>query len=432
MTTTKPADVRAEAARVIAEVVPGGRNLDDSIAASGDKVAPGDRALLKALAFGVIRDHALLSALAAGMLQKPLEREPEVQALVLAGLYQLRSMRLPAHAAVAETVGAVDALRKPWAKGLLNALLRRYLREREVLEAKLPADASVRFSHPPWLVDRLQHDWPQWQQILEADQQPGPMSLRVNRRRMARDEYLAQLREARLDATPSESAPEALTLAEPVGVDKLPGFADGLVSVQDVSAQLAAHLLDLQAGQQVLDACAAPGGKSAHILEREDVQLLALDADAKRLPRLRANFERLQLKATWKRADATRPSTWAEGLAFDRMLIDAPCSGTGVIRRHPDIKLLRRETDVAQMAAMQLRLLHMLWPLLKPGGVLLYAVCSTLDEEGAALVQQFLAMQPQAEDVPIDAAWGEAAAVGRRIAPGGTFDGFFYAKIRKL
>jgi 16S rRNA (cytosine967-C5)-methyltransferase len=423
------ADVRAEAARAIARVV-AGRNLDESITETA-RVSPQDAALLKALAFGVIRDHALLSMLASRMLQKPLS-EPEVHALLLVGLFQLRSMRVPQHAAVSATVSAVDVLDKTWAKALVNALLRRYLRERDALEAALPREPAVEYSHPQWLVDSLKRDWPQtWQEILQANQQPGPMTLRVNRRKTSRDDYLAKLREAGLDAMPVEHAPDALTLAEAAAVEKLPGFSDGLVSVQDASAQHAAPLLDLQPGQHVLDACAAPGGKSAHMLELADVQLLALDLDTQRLQRVRSTLERLQLKASWKRADATRPSTWAEGLSFDRILVDAPCSGTGVIRRHPDIKLLRRPGDIGQMSAVQLRLLHMLWPLLKPGGVLLYAVCSVLSEEGAALAQRFLAAQSDAEEWKIEADWGEACDAGRRIAPGGALDGFFYARLRK-
>jgi 16S rRNA (cytosine967-C5)-methyltransferase len=366
------------------------------------------------------------------MLQKPLDREPQLHALILAGLFQLRSMRVAEHAAVSETVSAAIELDKPWAKGLVNAVLRRYLRERDALEAAIPDDPATRFSHPQWLIDRLRADWPQrWPEILAANQQPGPMTLRVNRRQRTRDEYLSLLKTRGIEATPVEHVPEALRLAEPIAVDDLPGFSAALVSVQDASAQLAAHLLDAREGHRVLDACAAPGGKAAHILELADAHLLAIDDDAERLKRVRLTFERLQLKASWKRADATRPSTWAQGLSFDRILIDAPCSGTGVIRRHPDIKLLRRREDIAQMAAVQLRLLHMLWPLLAPGGVLVYAVCSVIAEEGAELVQKFLSQQKDAAELPIEAPWGEACAVGRRIAPGGDFDGFYYARLQR-
>jgi 16S rRNA (cytosine967-C5)-methyltransferase len=427
--TAKP-DVRAEAARAVARVL-AGRNLDESIAEAAP-VLPVDAGLLKAIAFGVVRDHALLSALASRMLQKPIDRDAELHCLLLVGLYQLRSMRVPAHAAVSATVDAAIGMSKEWAKGMVNAVLRRYLRERDALEAALPKDLATTYSHPQWLVDSLKRDWPEnFESLLTANQQPGPMTLRVNRRRGSRDDYLAKLRDAGIEAAPVEGAPEALTLAEPIAVEKLPGFSDGLVSVQDAAAQLAAELLDAQAGDRVLDACAAPGGKSAHILERTDAHLLALDVDAQRLHRVRGNLERLKLEATWKRADATRPSTWADGAKFQRILVDAPCSGTGVIRRHPDIKLLRRAEDVPQMAAVQLRMLHMLWPLLEPGGVLLYSVCSVLKEEGADIAQKFAASQRDALEWRIEAPWGEAQPVGRRIAPGGSFDGFYYARLRK-
>ena len=422
--------VRAESARAIAKVF-SGASLDDALAqVSG--LAAQDLALLKAICFGVVREHSLLSALVAQMLQKPLDREPEVHALLLTGLFQLRSMRVPAHAAVSETVAATELLNKPWAKGLTNALLRRYLREKETLEGKISREPGVRYSHPGWLVETLKRDWPdRWEEILAANQQPGPLTLRVNQRRTTRDEYRAQLSAAGITSQLVEAAPDALVLDEPVAVEKIPGFADGMCSVQDASAQLAAPLLDLQPDQKVLDACAAPGSKSAHILELADVELLALDNDAQRLQKVRGNFERLQLKATWKRADVTRPSTWAGEQTFDRILLDAPCSGTGVIRRHPDIKWLRRPEDIPQMAAVQLRLLHMLWPLLKPGGVLLYAVCSTLAEEGAGVAQRFLAAQADADEIRIEGDWGEPCESGRRIAPAGTFDGFYYLKLQR-
>jgi 16S rRNA (cytosine967-C5)-methyltransferase len=421
--------VRSEAARVIARVF-AGRNLDESLAQAS--VPPADAGLLRALAYGVLRERTLLAALAAQMLQKSLSRDPEAEALLLTGLFQLRSMRVPPHAAVSETVDAVESLRKPWARGLINAVLRRYLRERETLESKLPSDPAVRHSHPEWLVAALKRDWPQdWEAILAADQQAGPLTLRVNRRQIAPDAYREQLAASAMAAETVEATPEALVLAEAHAVEKIPGFADGRASVQDASAQLAAQLLDLQPGLQVLDACAAPGGKAAHILELADVELLAIDNDAARLQKVQSNLDRLKLKATLLKADATRPSTWTQNRTFDRILLDAPCSGTGVIRRHPDIKWLRRPEDIPQMAAVQLRLLHMLWPLLKPGGVLLYATCSTLSEEGVGVAQRFLSAQPEAEESKIEADWGEACAAGRRIAPGGAFDGFYYARLRK-
>jgi 16S rRNA (cytosine967-C5)-methyltransferase len=422
--------VRAEAAGTIARVM-SGRNLDEALQQTAG-LLPQDMGLLKALVYGVVREHSLLSALASQMLSKPLDKDPEMQALLLVGLYQLRSMRIPPHAAVAETVNATADLSKPWARGLTNALLRRYLRERDTLEAALPPYQAIRYSHPDWMIRAVQRDWPQrWEALLEANQQAGPLTLRVNRRQLSRDSYLEQLKTAGIEAQPVPEVPQAVVLTQAVPVDQIPGFAEGVVTVQDASAQLAAALLDLQDGQRVLDACAAPGGKTTHILELADVEVLAIDSDAQRLPRVQENLDRLHFKATLKAADGTRPSTWWDDRPFDRILLDAPCSGTGVIRRHPDIKWLRRQDDIPQMAAVQLRLLHMLWPLLKPGGLLVYASCSILREEGEDIVSRFLAQQGEAREQVIEAGWGEACAVGRRIAPGGVFDGFYYACLRK-
>ena len=431
--STPSAAVRAEAARAVARVM-AGRTLDDALAACAvGALTTQNRSLLAAMAYGVVREHSLLSALAARLLDKPLEKSPEVQALVLCGLHQLRSMRMPAHAAVAETVNAVALLEAHWARGMVNAVLRRYQRERRELEDGLPTDPVVRLSHPTWLVDAIRRDWPRvWKKLLLENNEQAPLTLRANRRRMAAAEYLArELPGAGLTGHAVAVAPEALVLDEAVPVDELPGFADGLASVQDAAAQLAAGLLDVRPGQRVLDACAAPGGKSAHILERTDCELVALDVDAQRLKRVEENLSRLKLQATVKAGDAREPKGWWDGKPFDRILVDAPCSGTGVIRRHPDIKWLRRAADIPKLAQIQLELLHALWPLLAPGGTLVYAVCSVFDSEGRGVVERFLEREPEARAQAIDAAWGEAHAPGRRLAPGGDFDGFFYARLRK-
>jgi len=434
--STPSAAVRAEAARAIARVMAptGGRTLDDALAACAvDALTTQNRSLLKALVYGVVREHTLLTALAAKLLAKPLEKAPEVQALVLCGLQQLRSMRMPAHAAVAETVNSVALLEAHWARGMVNAVLRRYQRERRALEDALPTDPVVRLSHPEWMVDAIRRDWPrQWKKVLLENNEQAPLTLRANRRRIAAAEYLArELPGAGLKAHMVGGVPDALVLDEAVPVDELPGFADGDVSVQDAAAQLAFELLDVQAGLRVLDACAAPGGKSAHILERVDCELVALDVDAQRLKRVDENLSRLKLKATVQAGDAREPKGWWDGKPFHRILVDAPCSGTGVIRRHPDIKWLRRPADIPKMAQTQLELLHALWPLLAPGGSLVYAVCSVFDAEGRGVVERFLEREPEARAQPIDAPWGEAHAPGRRLAPGGDFDGFFYARLRK-
>lgn len=431
--STPSAAVRAEAARAVARVM-AGRTLDDALAACAvEALTTQNRSLLMALAYGVVREHALLTALTVKLLDKPLEKSPEVQALLLCGLHQLRSMRMPAHAAVAETVNAVALLEAHWARGMVNAVLRRYQRERRELEDALPTDPVVRLSHPTWLVDAIRRDWPRvWKKVLLENNEQAPLALRVNRRHSSPAEYVARLPGASLSGRVVPVAPDAVVLDDAVPVEKLPGFAEGHVSVQDAAAQLAVELLELKPGVRVLDACAAPGGKSAHILERSACELTALDVDAQRLARVEETLARLKLVATVRAGDAREPKAWWDGKPFDRILCDAPCSGTGVIRRHPDIKWLRRPGDLPRMAQTQLELLHGLWPLLAPGGALLYAVCSVLNQEGGAVIEQFLEREPGARVEPIDAGWGEAQPCGRRIAPGGDFDGFFYARLRKI
>lgn len=425
-------NVRARAALAVAAVLKGA-NLDDALAAQLADLSGPDIGLLKALAYGVVREHRLLDTLAGSLLQKPLREEPAVAALLACGLYQLRSMRVPEHAAVAETVAGADALDKPWAKGLVNAVLRRYQRERAAIDGKLPINSGIRQSYPDWLVQAVKADWPDgWRTVLSGGNEPGPLTLRVNARAGGRDAYLAKLAAAGIEAAAIVEAPEAVRLAAALPVDEVPGFAAGEVSVQDASAQLAAGLLEAQPGQRVLDACAAPGGKTAHLLERVDqLDLLAVDSDAQRLDRVRANLDRLRLQATLLDADAAKPTVWWDGKPHERILLDAPCSGTGVIRRHPDIKWLRRDTDMPRMAELQQRLLRALWPLLAPGGVLLYATCSVLKAEGEAVLREFLGTHADARELPIAAEWGEARGIGRRIAPGGSFDGFYYARLTK-
>jgi len=424
-----------------------GRSLDATLPDLQAGETADDRALIAALAYGALRELRLLDILADELLQRP--PKATVRSLIVVGLYQLRAMRVPAHAAVHATVAATAELGQPRARGLVNAVLRRYQREAQRLEAKLPGDPGVRYSHPDWLVERLRADWPdRWEAILAADNRPAPMALRVNRRRVARDAYRQRLADTGIPATPVDHAADALVLDEPWSVERLPGFADGDVSVQDVAAQLAAALLDVRPGMRVLDACAAPGGKAAHCLELADCELTAVDIDAQRLERVEETFHRLgfhalspsvargerigERGAVLVQGDATDPRTWWNGHPYDRILLDAPCTGTGVIRRHPDIKWLRRESDVAALAERQRALLEALWPLLAPGGVLVYATCSVLRAEGADVVTGFLADTADAAEDPIAAEWGEAEAAGRRIAAGeADMDGFYYARLAR-
>ena len=422
---------RSAAALAVAAVL-SGRSLDDVLPEHDASLAPGDRGLLRALTYGVLREHGFLAAIVGKMLKSPLNDEPRVAALVEVGLFQLRSMRVSPHAAVSETVEACEAIGAPQRRALVNALLRRFQRERRALELAAASDAARRWSHPTWLIDALRCDWPeQWERVLNGGNEQGPLTLRVNRRRTTRADYAARLRAAGLSYREVANVPDALVLDTAVGVDRLPGFAQGEVSIQDAAAQLAVELLDLAPGQRVLDACCAPGGKTAHALEHADVEVLAVDQDGQRMERVQENLARLGLSAELLAWDAGKLQDRWSGAPFDRILLDAPCSGTGVIRRHPDIKWLRRHDDIPRMAAEQLRLLESLWPLLAPGGRLVYATCSILAAEGEDVVRRFFTTRADAKHEPIEAPWGEARRFGRRLPPGGDFDGFYYACLRK-
>jgi 16S rRNA (cytosine967-C5)-methyltransferase len=425
-------DARAQAARVLAQVLDG-RALD-AVLPGADAQLPDarDRGLLRAICFATLRGIHRYQALLAALLSRGGSRlDPLVHAALLAGIAQLDQQITPAYAAVSSTVGAVRALGRPRLAPLANAVLRRYQREASALHAALGDDPVQQWQHPRWLIDRLAHDWPHdWQRILAANNAQAPMILRVNRRRHTRAEYLQQLRDVGIDAQAHEHLPDAVLLAAATDVHALPGFDRGSVSVQDGAAQLAVELLDAQPGHRVLDACAAPGGKTAHLLEHEpSLQLLALDAAPERAARVGQTLERLGLDASVRCTDATTPLIWWDRLPFDRILIDAPCSGTGVIRRHPDIRLLRRASDIAGMLALQDRLLDSLWPLLAPGGRLVYATCSVLADENARRIEDFLARTPGAHVLDVVPEWfGARSGAGRQHFPGDhALDGFFYA-----
>lgn len=399
------------------------RFLDDALEAAVSPLAdPRDRALARELAFGVCRFMPRLEAIRDALLARPLrKRDLDVGLVVALGLYQLLYTRVPDHASVAETVALARDIGKPWASGLVNAVLRRFGRESEACLARVDSDDSARLAHPPWMLRALRDAWPeQWLDVAAANNRPGPMSLRVNRRRTSADDYARRLGENEVAATALAHAPEGLELHSPVDVAVLPGFADGEVSVQDGAAQLAAHLLDVRAGQRVLDACAAPGGKSAHILELEpDLDaLVALDIDDARMARLEDTMTRLGLEAHLLCADACKPQSWWDGKPFDRILVDAPCSATGVVRRHPDIKLRPHSSNLEALCQRQLELLRATWPLLARDGLLLYATCSVMPVENASLVQRFLDAHPDARARPLDVCWGIPSGEGRQILPG--------------
>lgn len=432
--TLKTLDCRAAAAQILAAVCGEGQSLERQLARLEPSVRERDRALLRELCYGSLRRHPLLSALLTPLLRKPFkERDLDIEQLLIIGAYQILFTRIPEHAAISSVVEACRALRKEWATGLVNGVLRNLQRSQADLLNKLPEPAKQ--AHPHWLWQRLRKAWPeQVEAVFAANNDYPPMCLRVNQQRTTRAAYLEQLGASAIEAQPCAIAEQGVRLNTPADVATLPGFGDGAVSVQDEAAQLAAPLLQLEAGQRVLDACCAPGGKTGHILEQQPAlsELWALDNAPERLKRVADNLRRLGLSAHLLTGDATQPQPWWDGKTFDRILLDAPCSGTGVIRRHPDIKLLRTPDDIVQLAALQRQLLDALWPLLAPGGLLLYATCSILPEENTQVLEKFLAETPDARELPIAADWGLAQTVGRQLLPGiGACDGFYYARLSK-
>lgn len=433
---------RLAAAKALTAVLNGKASLNSSLPIQLDKVEARDRGFTQDLAFGTARWQPRLSALATKLLQKPFKAaDADVEALLLVGLYQLLYTRVPAHAAIGETVGCADKLKKPWAKALLNAVLRRAQRESETLLAELEHDPVVRTAHPRWLQKSLKAFWPQqWEAICAANNAHPPMILRVNRRHHSRDAYLDLLSEAGVAAKACVYSQDGIVLDEALDVRSLPGFTEGWISVQDEAAQLAAELLELAPGQRVLDACCAPGGKTCHILEVQPALagVVAVDLEAKRLVRVRENLDRLGLDAQLIAADGRDTQAWWDGKPFQRILLDAPCSATGVIRRHPDIKLTRQPEDIAALAQLQGELLDAMWQVLEVGGILLYATCSTLPTENTEVIEAFLARTPGARELDIGGQLGQPAAGlkqphGRQLlAQEGGHDGFYYAKLIKI
>ncbi|WP_449427122.1 16S rRNA (cytosine(967)-C(5))-methyltransferase RsmB [Rhodanobacter umsongensis] len=428
-------DTRALAARGLAEVALRGASLRDVMERHAPRLAdPRDRALLMALLSEGARWWLRFDAAIDGLLEKPLRhKDPAIHALLVLGLVQLEILELQDYASVAATVEATRALQRPQLTGLVNAVLRRWQREREGLLAKLDAKPQTRHAHPAWLAAALQRDWPeQVDAVMAADNREPPLMLRVNRQRSSREVLIEQLHAAGHRAEAHSWLGDALVMPHSTDVTRLPGFEDGLFAVQDGAAQVAADLADLRDGLRVLDACAAPGGKACHLLERADIDLTALEFDPERAERIRQNLMRLRLNAKLAIGDAGAPKGWWKGQPFDRILIDAPCSATGVLRRRPDVRLHRRESDIAAMQAQQRRILSALWPLLAPGGRLLYITCSVLRTENEAIVSELLANQPDAQAVAFTLPAGHAASVGWQILPGDDdLDGMYYAVLQK-
>ena len=415
------------ASRIVAGVL-AGRNLSDLLVAQRRAIpdmTPQQRGAIQDISYGTLRELGLLEQILSRLLRAPL-KEAELRALLLIALYQLEFSRAAPYSIVDHAVRVAERTGTGRGKGLVNAVLRNFLRQREELVKTARATDAGRFSHPDWWVAAMRKTYPQhWETLLASNNHRPPMTLRINRRKTTAENYLALLAEAGIGARPLDH--EAILLDHPLGVEKLPHFADGWVSVQDAGAQLAAHLLDLACGQRVLDACAAPGGKSCHMLEQADIELTALDIDRDRLSRVQQNLDRLGLSARLVAGNASRPQDWWDGKPFDRILADVPCSATGVVRRHPDIKWLRRPQDFAELARQQTEMVDALWPTLAKGGKLLYATCSVFPAENAEAATAFAARHPDAERLALPA----FAPGNGQLLPTPEHDGFYYALFRK-
>ncbi|ELV8645988.1 16S rRNA (cytosine(967)-C(5))-methyltransferase RsmB [Vibrio fluvialis] len=423
-------NVRAAAAQVLFQVVDKGQSLSMALPAAQQNIRPRDHALLQEICYGALRYLPRLESIAYALMDNPLKGKQRVfHHLILVGIYQLSFMRIPAHAAVGETVEGAQDLKGPRLRGLINAVLRNYQRNQEQLDAQAVSHNAGKYGHPSWLLKLLQNAYPQqWEAIVEANNSKAPMWLRVNHQHHDRDAYQALLNNENIDSIVHSQAEDALKLAAPCDVTKLPGFEKGWVSVQDAAAQLSLHYLQPQDGELILDCCAAPGGKTAHILERtQGSEVVAIDCDDTRLKRVHDNLKRLNLSAKVVCGDARYPQEWWQGSQFDRILLDAPCSATGVIRRHPDIKWLRRAEDIAALAELQREILDAMWQQLKPGGTLVYATCSITPQENVLQVKDFLARTSDAQLVG-----SELDNPGRQILPGEEdMDGFYYAVLTK-
>jgi 16S rRNA (cytosine967-C5)-methyltransferase len=429
----RPLNPRITAIKAMGEVLDDGKSLSESASLRGE-LASRELSQARHLAYGVLRWQIALAWLESQLLAKPLKsKDRDISRLLWLGLFQLWQDSTPDHAAINETTECARGLGKTWAVGMINAVLRRFQREQSHWLEQLAA-VPEHWAHPEWLVSAIQQDWPDhWQGILDANNQSPPLWIRVNPQRATRADTDTQLTEAGFSTGHSEFAGQALLVTPAANVNDLPGFTAGHISVQDAAAQLAAGLLDVQEGMNVLDACAAPGGKTCHLLEQHPgIKLTALELYPNRLKRISENLERLGLECELKAADATEPGSWWDGQAFDRILLDAPCTAVGVIRRHPEIRHLRQPSHVQEAVAAQYALLQHLWPLLAPGGMLLYATCSVLRDENSNQIMNFLAAHDDAEEARIDGNWGKAEAHGRQILPGEqNMDGFYYALLQK-
>lgn len=426
----KTINLRSIAAQAIEQVVEQGQSLSNILPPLQQKVSDKDKALLQELCFGVLRTLPQLEFLLGQLMSRPMTgKQRSLHYLIMVGFYQLLYTRIPPHAALAETVEGAVSLKKMQFKGLVNGVLRNFQRRQEELLNAAAQDES-HWLLPQWLLKRLQKAYPQqWQSITEASNHRPPMWLRVNRQHGSRDAWLTRLREQGTDGLIHPHYPDAVRLESPQSVHALPGFDKGDVTVQDASAQGCMIYLEPENGDSVLDLCAAPGGKTTHILEiAPKANVLAVDIDPQRLKRVHENLTRLGMEAEVKMGDGRFPEKWCGERQFDRILLDAPCSATGVIRRHPDIKWLRRDSDIAELAQLQREILDAIWPHLKPGGTLVYATCSILPEENKEQISAFLKRHLDAKLT--DTGTPDNPGIQNLPAPE-EGDGFYYAKIIK-
>ncbi|KGK42435.1 16S rRNA methyltransferase [Nitrincola sp. A-D6] len=431
-------DVRLVATRLLEGLLSQQGSLASLLPNAQAQVSERDTALLQQLCYGCTREFFRLDALAQHLLKKPFQsKDYDLYAVLLLGLYQLREMRIPEHAVVHETVELTRLLNKDWAKGLINAVLRRYQREAITLDQTLSQHSDAyHWNHPQWMLDKLQHNWPdQWQSILVQNDIKGPLSLRVNKHLLSRDDYLDKLQQEGISAKAGSMCEQAIILDEAMDVHHLPGFDQGWCSVQDEAAQLSGYLLDAKADEHILDACAAPGGKLGQLLELlpDSACVTALELSEARSQRIRDNLQRLNFSHRCQLINGDAASnSWWDGSLYDRILLDAPCSGSGVIRRNPDIKLLRQNEDLLKLASLQMSILTNLWSLLKPGGTLLYATCSVFPQENERIIERFCKQQADALFQPLALPWGIACPMGLQFFPKlHSHDGFFYAKLIK-
>lgn len=427
--------VRAAAAQIIAQILNGKGSLSSLLPAFLPKIPDNDRALLQELCFGCCRYYPQLQAYTEYLLDKPLRaKDSDVQALLLLGLYQLLHTRIPDHAAIGETVEVTRDIKKLWATNLVNGVLRNFQRDSGKISDFFSENRAFQSNHPAWMEGSIRKSWPEHtEHIIAANNQHPPFSLRLNTHKIARSDYLQRLQDTGINAKPTPYSPYGITLEQACDPRNLPHFTEGWLSVQDEAAQLSADLLELSPNLHVLDACSAPGGKTGHLLEVEpSLKVTALDVEERRLQRVRENLNRLGVRADIRCGDGTQPATWWDGELYDRILLDAPCSATGIVRRHPDIKVLRTPEEIDRLGQLQHQLLQSLWPLLKPGGVLLYATCSIMPKENTRVVEAFLSKQKDASCDTLSADWGMAQTCGRQLLPQvDGHDGFYYARLRK-